>query len=126
MRAVPSCRELVVRSMYFNVAIDTPQIYAAGQRHRGHSLKIRVGREPVRIPEGMRRKRCYQVVSSGELGLEVATAEVWDEHLFDGLVVGDKDVARGMAADQVTDFFGEVLGVIAGALEGLGHEDNLE
>ena len=66
------------------------------------------------------------MVSSGELGLEVATAEVLDEHLFDGLVVGDQDVARGMAADQVTDFFGEVLGVIAGALEGLGHEDNLQ
>jgi len=33
-----------------------------------------------------------------ELGLAVATAEVLDEHLFDGLVVGDQDVAGGMAA----------------------------
>jgi hypothetical protein len=34
----------------------------------------------------------------GVLGLAVATAEVFDEYLFEGLVVGDQDVARGMAA----------------------------
>ena len=55
-----------------------------------------------------------------------AFAEVVDEHLFDGLVVGFEDVADGMAADQVADFFRKVLGVIAGALERLGHEDNLQ
>ena len=63
MRAVPSCPEVVVRSLCFKVAIETPQIHAAGQRHCGHSLKISVDGRAVRIPEGMRRKRCYQVVS---------------------------------------------------------------
>ena len=56
MRAVPSCREVEVRSLCFNVAIDTPQIQAAAQRYCGRSLKIKLGREAVRIPEGMRRK----------------------------------------------------------------------
>jgi hypothetical protein len=51
---------------------------------------------------------------------------MFDEHLLDGLVIGDEDVARRMAADQVADLFGEVLGVISGALERLGHEDDLE
>ena len=55
-----------------------------------------------------------------------AAAEVIDEHLFDGLVVGFEDMADGMAADEVADFFGEILGVIAGALKGLSHEDDLE
>ena len=35
-------------------------------------------------------------------------------------------MADGVAADEVADFFGEVFGVIAGALEGLGHEDDLQ
>ena len=56
----------------------------------------------------------------------VAAAEVVDEHLFDGLVVGHKDVADGVSADDVANFFGEILGVIAGALERLGHEDDLQ
>jgi hypothetical protein len=55
-----------------------------------------------------------------------AFAEVVDEHLFDGLVVGHEDVADGVSADEVADFFGEVFGVIAGAFEGLSHEDDLE
>ena len=56
----------------------------------------------------------------------VAAAEVVDEHLLDGLVVGHEDVADGVSADEVADFFGEIFGVIAGALEGLGHEDDLQ
>jgi hypothetical protein len=56
----------------------------------------------------------------------VAAAEVVDEHLFDGLVVGHEDVADGVSADDVADFFGEILGVVAGAFEGLGHEDDLQ
>ena len=63
---------------------------------------------------------------AARLGGAITTAEVFDEHLFDGLVVGDQDMARGMAADQVTDFFGEILGVISGTLQRLGHEDDLE
>ena len=56
----------------------------------------------------------------------VAAAEVIDEHLFDGFVIGDQDVADGVAADDVADFFGQVFGVITGALEGLSHEDDLQ
>jgi hypothetical protein len=60
------------------------------------------------------------------LGFMVAAAEVVDEHLFDWFVVGDEDVADGASADEVADFFGEIFGVIAGALERLGHEDDLQ
>ncbi len=35
-------------------------------------------------------------------------------------------MADGVAADEVADLFGEVLGVIAGALKRLGHEDDLQ
>ncbi len=56
----------------------------------------------------------------------LTAAEVVNEHLFYRLVVGHEDVADGVAADEMADFFGEVLGVVAGAFEGLGHEDNLQ
>jgi hypothetical protein len=56
----------------------------------------------------------------------VAAAEVVDEHLFDGLVEGDGDMTDGASADEVANFFGEILGVVAGALQRLGHEDNLK
>ena len=56
----------------------------------------------------------------------VAAAEVVDEHLLYGLVVGDGDVADGASADEVANFFGEIFGVIAGAFERLGHEDDLQ
>ena len=56
----------------------------------------------------------------------VAAAEVVDEHLFDGLVVAFEDVADRVSAHEVADFFGEVLGVVAGALKRLGHEDDLQ
>jgi len=46
--------------------------------------------------------------------------------LFDGFVVGFEDVADGVATDEVADLFSKILGVIAGALEGLGHEDDLQ
>jgi len=55
-----------------------------------------------------------------------AAAEVVDEHLFYGFVVGHQDVADGVAADEVTDFFGEVLGVVAGAFERLGPDHESE
>jgi hypothetical protein len=61
-----------------------------------------------------------------ELLVLFAAAEVVDEHLFDGLVVSLENVADGVAADEVADFFGEVLGVIAGALKRLRHEDDLQ
>jgi len=56
----------------------------------------------------------------------VGVAEVVDEHLLNGLVVGDRDVADGASADEVTNFFGEIFGMIPGPLERLGHEDDLE
>ncbi len=58
--------------------------------------------------------------------LPFLAAEVVDKHLFDGLVVGFEDVADGVAADEVANFFGEILGVIAGSFERLSHEDDLE
>lgn len=60
------------------------------------------------------------------LTMLVAAAKVVDEHLFDRLVVGDEDVADGASADKVADFFGEILGVVASALERLGHENDLQ
>src|SRR5208282_828367 len=58
--------------------------------------------------------------------LPFLAAEVVDKHLFDRLVVGFEDVADGVAADEVANFFGEILGVIAGSFERLSHEDDLE
>jgi hypothetical protein len=58
--------------------------------------------------------------------LTVAAAQVVDEHLLYGLVVGHEHVADGSSADEVANFFGEILGVIPGALQGLRHEDNLQ
>jgi hypothetical protein len=40
------------------------------------------------------------------LPVVVAAAEIVDEHLFYGLVVGHQNVADGVAADEVADFFG--------------------
>ena len=56
----------------------------------------------------------------------LAAAEVVDEHLLDWFVVGLKNVADGVAADEVAHFFGQIFGVIAGTLEGLGHENDLQ
>jgi hypothetical protein len=36
----------------------------------------------------------------------VTAAEVVNEHLLYGLVVGHQDVADGVSADEVADFFG--------------------
>ena len=55
----------------------------------------------------------------------VAAAEVVDEHLLDGFVEGDGDVPHGASADEVANFFGEIFGVIASALERLSHEYDL-
>lgn len=74
----------------------------------------------------MRRTELRLYEKLRDLGFTVATAKVFDEHLLDGLAIGDEDVARGMATDQVTDLFGQILGVISGALQGLGHEDDLQ
>ena len=56
----------------------------------------------------------------------VAAAEVVDEHLLDWFVVGLKNVADGVAADEVAHFFGQIFGMIAGTLERLSHKDDLQ
>ena len=56
----------------------------------------------------------------------IAAAEVVDEHLLDRLVEGKGNMADGASADEVANFFGEVFSVIAGTLQRLGHEDDLQ
>src|SRR5258708_28626008 len=58
--------------------------------------------------------------------LALVAFEIVDEHLLDGLVVGLEDVADSVAADEMANFFGEILGVVAGALQRLRHEDALQ
>jgi hypothetical protein len=49
-----------------------------------------------------------------------------EKHLFDGAIVGAKDVANGASADEMADLFGNIFGVIASAFEFLGHEKDVE
>jgi hypothetical protein len=51
------------------------------------------------------------------LAVLVTPAHGLKDFLFHGLVVCHQDVTNGVAANDVTDFFREVLGVIAGAFE---------
>ena len=60
------------------------------------------------------------------LRISFFVAQPVDKHLLFGFVVGHEQVANASSADKVADFFGEVLGVVAGSLERLGHEDNLK
>lgn len=53
-------------------------------------------------------------------------AKVFDEHLLHRLVIGDKDVADGTSADDMTNLFRQVLGMVARTLERLRHENNLQ
>ena len=69
------------------------------------------------------KKACPPACS---LALVIAAAEIVDEHLLHRFVVGDQDVADGASADEVADFFGEILRVVAGSLERLRHEDDLQ
>jgi hypothetical protein len=61
-----------------------------------------------------------------ELAAVVVAAEMVDEHLLEGFVVGDEDVAGGASADEMAYLFSQILGMIASALQGLGHEDDLQ
>src|ERR1700680_499447 len=58
--------------------------------------------------------------------IPIAFTEVVDEHLFDRFVVALQNVADRASADEVADFCGEIFGVVAGAFERLGHEDDLQ
>jgi hypothetical protein len=52
-----------------------------------------------------RKKRKVACAVSGSAGL-IAAAQIVDEHLLDGLVISDGDVADGASADEVANFFG--------------------
>src|ERR1017187_2471638 len=60
------------------------------------------------------------------LRLFVFVPQPVDKHLFFWLVVGHEQVADAASADKVANFFGQVLGMVAGAFERLRHEDNLQ
>src|SRR4051812_45032595 len=49
-----------------------------------------------------------------------------EEHLLDRTIVGAEDVADRASADEMADFFGDILGVIACAFEFLRHEEDVE
>src|SRR5712691_5580408 len=49
-----------------------------------------------------------------------------DEHLLNGLVVSHQNVANGVSGDQVADFLGKVLDMVAGTFERLSHENDLQ
>src|SRR5258707_4662389 len=57
------------------------------------------------------------------LRLSVLVPQPFDKHLFLWFIVGHEQVANAASADKVADFFGQVLGVVAGAFERLRHED---
>ena len=101
-------------------ALQPTQSWGSLFRGGGSKSKSKGGPAPswTEADRSVRPTRAY-------LGL-FAAAEVVDEHLFDGLVVGFEDVADGVSTDEVADFLGEIFGVIAGTLERLGHEDDLE
>jgi len=48
--------------------------------------------------------------------------EILNKHLLHRLVIGAQHVANTVSADQVANFLGEVLSVIAGTLQRLRHE----
>ena len=55
----------------------------------------------------------------------IALAQIVDEHLLNRLVIGLKDMANRMPTDQVAHFFGQILRMVAGTFQRLGHENNL-
>ena len=54
---------------------------------------------------------------AGFSAIVIASPEVVDKHLLHRLIVGDEHVANGASANEVTNFLGEILGVISGALQ---------
>lgn len=66
------------------------------------------------------------IKDSNKLAFVIATPEVIDEHLLYWFVVGDQDVTNGASADEVADFFGEILGMVAGTLKRLRHKNDLQ
>ena len=62
----------------------------------------------------------------GGLPALIALAQPIKEHLLDRFVVGHQNVAHGVPTHKMANFLGKILHVVAGALERLGHEDDLE
>src|SRR5208282_3445243 len=54
----------------------------------------------------------------------LAPPQVLDKHLFDRLVISAQHMPHAMPAHQVADFFGQVLGVVSGALQRLRHKQH--
>ena len=63
---------------------------------------------------------------SAQFAFLLPPLQVFDEHLLDRLVVGAQHVADAVAAYQMANFFRQVLGVVARALQGLSHEQHME
>src|SRR5579863_3811292 len=94
---------------------------------RGKSIPESVEGEIQDIAIGSGKPRRTPIAEEGSrLTMLVAATKIVNKHLFDGLVVGHEDVADGVSADEVADFLGKILGVVAGAFERLGHEDDLQ
>src|SRR5277367_377711 len=83
--------------------------------HRCYTCKEKRGREVD-----------YEQDGNSELLFLVAPPQPVEEHLLQRFVVTHHDVADGVSADEVADFFRQVLRVVAGALQRLGHEDHLQ
>jgi hypothetical protein len=58
--------------------------------------------------------------------LVVALAQPVQKHLFNGFVVGHQHVADRVSAHKMADLLGQVLGVVAGTLQRLSHENDLQ
>ena len=74
---------------------------------------------------GGRRPETAVSTLEGSTRLIVFRAEPIDKQLFHRFIVGHQYVADGVAADEVTNLFGEVFGVVASTLQGLRHKNDL-
>src|SRR6476469_5784922 len=79
--------------------------------------------EVIDISPIMERKPDHK---ARELAVVVVAAEMLDEHLLERFVVGNEDVAGGTSADEVAYLFGQILGMVASALQRLRHKDDLQ
>src|ERR1700687_2923250 len=58
--------------------------------------------------------------------LSIFVPQPFDKHLFFWFVVVHEQMSDAASADKMANFFGQVLGVVAGAFKRLRHEDNLQ
>jgi len=64
--------------------------------------------------------------TSGEESALFADAQPIQKHLFDRFVIRHQHMANCMSTDEMANLLGQVFGVVAGALQGLSHEDDLQ